>query len=73
MARESLTYHKQIKWFTSLIGKKTTFEFIKTYIREMLDTDDLDVIIATGEVTEGKTKRWIIAWKFLSVDDSLIN
>ena len=50
MAQESLIYSTQITWFTSLIGKKTTFNFMITYLREMIDTDDLDIIIATHEI-----------------------
>lgn len=50
MAQESLVYSTQITWFTSLIGKKTTFNFMITYLREMIDTGDLDIIIATHEI-----------------------
>ena len=65
MAIESVKYKNNIKWFTSLIGKKTTFNFIKTYLKEMLDTGEYDIIIASTEIYEGATKRWIIGWKFV--------
>lgn len=30
----------------------------------MVDRGDLDVIIATGTIELGKTKRWVVAWRF---------
>lgn len=42
-----------------------------TYLREMLYDNEKDIIIASSEINEGNTKRWIIAWKFVVViDDS---
>jgi 23S rRNA A1618 N6-methylase RlmF len=69
MAHESILYRDQVTWFTTLVGKKCTFEFMKTYLREMRlggVSDDHDLLIASGEIEEGSTKRWIIAWKFLT-------
>jgi hypothetical protein len=40
---------------------------MKTYIREMVEHETKDIIIATSEIDEGKTKRWIIAWKFIEL------
>jgi len=64
MAQESYRYKSQIKWFTSLVGKRSTFEFMKTYLGQMMDTDG--GLVYTGKKLEGlgKTSRWVIAWKF---------
>ncbi|CDW82307.1 sam-dependent methyltransferase [Stylonychia lemnae] len=77
LAHESAKYRNNIKWFTSLIGKKTTFEFMKTYLKEMIldssdhmdDGIDYDILIATGEIEEGQTKRWLIGWKFINFNE----
>jgi 23S rRNA (adenine1618-N6)-methyltransferase len=65
MAQESVKYSSQVTWFTSLVGRKTTFNFIKTYLKEMLETGDLDIVTASTEILEGHTKRWVIGWKFI--------
>jgi hypothetical protein len=36
-------------------------------LREVLDSGDLDIVIATHEITEGITKRWVVAWKFIQL------
>lgn len=59
-----MRYSRNIVWFTSLIGKKTTFEFMKTYLRDMLG-EDKDLILAHTEIKVGQTKRWVLAWKFI--------
>eukprot|EP00347_Sterkiella_histriomuscorum_P012059 403370045 len=71
-AQESLKFKNQVKWFTSLIGKKTTYEFIKNYIVNMLKFDsgeeEYDILIASGEIEEGQTKRWLIGWRFIKLN-----
>ena len=63
-AQESVSYWEQVKWFTSLVGKRTSFEYIQTYLTVMVDRGDLDLVIATGEIELGKTRRWLLAWQF---------
>lgn len=63
LAQESVSHRHQVTWFTSLVGKKTTFNFMQTYLREMLEGPEL--LIATHEILEGQTKRWILAWRFI--------
>jgi hypothetical protein len=36
-------------------------------LREVLDTGDFDIVIATHEINEGITKRWVVAWKFIEL------
>jgi hypothetical protein len=36
-------------------------------LREVLDSGDLDIVIATHEIIEGITKRWVVAWKFVKL------
>ena len=63
-AQESVFYASQVDWFTSLTGKRATFEFQKTYLREMVKSDK-QLVITSGTVEVGMTKRWIIAWRFI--------
>jgi 23S rRNA A1618 N6-methylase RlmF len=62
--QESVDFWPHIKWFTCLIGKRHTFEYGQTYLRTMVDRGSLGVIIATGTIELGKTKRWILGWRF---------
>ncbi len=51
-----------------MCGMKTTFEFMQTYLKNMLDMpDNYDIIIATGTIEEGQTKRWLLGWRFIDL------
>ena len=51
-----------------MCGKKTTYEFMLTYLRNMLEIPEShDIIIATGTIDEGQTKRWLLGWRFINL------
>lgn len=64
-AWESVQYAGQVRWFTSMCGKKHTWLWIQTYLREMVDRGQFDIVIAADELNLGHSKRWVLAWQFI--------
>ena len=62
-AMESADFQKQITWFTTMTGKKSTALFLRTYLKEMLPFKVIIVLDTLG--LSSKTQRWLVAWKFL--------
>lgn len=58
--KESLEFKSRVKWFTSMIGKKTTLIALKGYLFKSERTK----CIKTTTFTQGKQSRWGIAWTF---------
>lgn len=50
--------HKQVLWFTSMVGKKETMEKTCEQLKEE------EIYHAVVSKRPGKTKRWFIAWTF---------
>ncbi|KAI8388739.1 uncharacterized protein BYT42DRAFT_491363 [Radiomyces spectabilis] len=59
MIQESLIYKERIRWYTSLIGQKKS---IKPLVR-LLKYEKINNYVVT-EFSQGRTKRWAIAWSF---------
>ena len=59
IVQESLIYKKQIRIFTSMIGKRNSIAPLK-----MLLSGLQDVQFNVYKLSQGKTQRWVIAWTF---------
>ena len=67
--QESVDYQHQVIWFTCMFGKRSTFEYAQTYLKVFIaDQTSALIIIAKGQIELGKTKRWLLAWRFLLID-----
>ena len=60
MAKESACAPKQIVWYTSMLGKRTSLPPLKRMLREIGVTSILHT-----QLVQGKTMRWAIAWSFV--------
>ncbi|KAJ2724161.1 hypothetical protein H4S00_002332 [Coemansia sp. D1744] len=60
MVDESKHLGACIKWYSTLVGKKSTLAGLKTRIRQTPN-----VHIREGTLVQGKTTRWVVAWSFL--------
>ncbi|KAJ2496764.1 hypothetical protein GGH96_005599 [Coemansia sp. RSA 1972] len=60
MVDESAKLGACIKWYSTLVGKKSTLAGLKTRIRQTPN-----VHIREGTLVQGKTTRWVVAWSFL--------
>lgn len=61
MIRDSLRLRTRVLWYTSMIGRKGTIRKVLAVLR------DHDVPhTRTTEFAQGRTKRWGIAWTFVS-------
>jgi len=62
LLQESQKHKEDIRWYTTLIGKKIDFEFINRYIKHFV----VDVKqTRMGTIDQGKNRRWVIAWSYL--------
>lgn len=59
LVQESLTRRRDVTWYTSMLGKLLS---VSEIVRELVK-NDIDNYAIT-ELTQGKTKRWAIAWTF---------
>jgi methyltransferase len=59
IVEDSLRLKTKIKWYTSLIGKKSSLKVITS----LLKAKKIPVIAST-EMVQGRTHRWGIAWSF---------
>lgn len=60
--QESQKYKTNIKWFTTLVGKKVDFEFAKRYAKNFIE--DIKEF-KEDTIDQGKNRRWVIAWTFI--------
>ncbi|KAL5477747.1 hypothetical protein EMCRGX_G024585 [Ephydatia muelleri] len=57
--RDSLKLRTTVRWYTSMLGKKSSLSPLKAELRK------LEVpVITTTEFVQGRTRRWAIAWSF---------
>lgn len=57
--RDSLQLGTKIKWYTSMLGKKSSLSPLKAELKK------LEVpVVTTTEFVQGRTRRWGIAWCF---------
>ncbi|GJQ09286.1 hypothetical protein GpartN1_g1077.t1 [Galdieria partita] len=61
MAEESVEFSQNIRWFTSLVGRKKDLGILQRYIQENITTE-----VRRTCLKQGRTSRWIIAWSFKS-------
>ncbi|GJD12905.1 Methyltransferase-like protein 16 [Galdieria sulphuraria] len=61
MARESVEWSQNIRWFTSLVGRKKDLGILQRYIQQNITTE-----VRRTCLKQGRTSRWIIAWSFKS-------
>lgn len=59
---ESLHLKSKIRWYTSMVGKKSSLRILRSYLREKAVKNHL-----TTEFVQGYTHRWGIAWTFTEV------
>ncbi|KAJ2798159.1 hypothetical protein H4R20_004919 [Coemansia guatemalensis] len=57
---ESVRARKRIRWFSTMVGKKTTLALLKSKARSAGAT-----FIREGLLVPGKTARWVLAWTFV--------
>ncbi|GLI60539.1 hypothetical protein VaNZ11_002686 [Volvox africanus] len=59
MMVESETLKDQVHWFTTMVGKKTTFKALRRELHSRKVTS-----LRTTELAQGKTSRWAVAWSW---------
>jgi len=57
---ESLVLKTSVKWFTTMLGKKSSFIALK----KKLESKQVPVVTST-EFCQGRTMRWGLAWSFV--------
>jgi len=57
--KESVQFGSRCRWYSSLLGKLSSVKEIIEVIRSEKISN-----YAIGEITQGRTKRWAIAWSF---------
>jgi len=63
--QESVDFKDQVRWFSCMFGKRSTYEYAQTYLRVFIaDQTPAALVIAKGKIELGKTKRWLLAWCF---------
>ncbi|KAJ1739157.1 hypothetical protein LPJ68_004930 [Coemansia sp. RSA 1086] len=60
MIDESVKLGKHIKWYSTMVGKKSTLLLLKAHLRQSQAKH-----IREGTLIQGKTTRWVLAWTFL--------
>lgn len=59
MVAESVVLQTQVRWYSSLLGKKATIKTVKQLWAECGITNTRVI-----ELLQGKTTRWVVAWSF---------
>ena len=59
MIAESAVLQKQVRWYSSLLGRKVTLKTVRQVWTE-LEIRNTRVI----ELLQGRTTRWVVAWSF---------
>ena len=78
MVDESTRIPLQCHWWTSLLGCKKSLRVVWDYLHGGCKSMPigLDLTVEEGELVQGKTTRWVIAWSFFSAaekgPDSLV-
>jgi hypothetical protein len=60
IVNESLSIRSRIRWYTSMVGKKSSLKMIVRYLKEQ----HIDNYVTT-ELVQGRTHRWVIGWSFV--------
>lgn len=57
---DSVTLKQSFRWYTSMVGKKSSLKSLMSKLREVGVT-----IVKTTEFVQGQTSRWGLAWSFM--------
>jgi methyltransferase len=57
---DSLCLRDQVRWYTTMLGKKSSVKKIKAYLK-----DKKVPMVTSTEFIQGKTRRWGLAWSFV--------
>ncbi|KAI7832930.1 ribosomal RNA large subunit methyltransferase F-like protein, partial [Kickxella alabastrina] len=60
MVDESQKWGARIKWYTTMVGRKSTLAEVKARIRAAGARQ-----VREGTLVQGRTTRWVLAWSFL--------
>lgn len=65
---DSSALKQSIRWYTSMVGKKSNLKFLMSKLREKGVT-----IVKTTEFVQGQTCRWGLAWSFMPAAKRLVS
>ena len=60
MIDESIQMPTMCHWFTTMLGKKSSFRQLRKRLNAMSDVS----AVRSGELAQGRTHRWVLAWSF---------
>ncbi|KAL9252125.1 U6 small nuclear RNA (adenine-(43)-N(6))-methyltransferase-like protein [Drosera capensis] len=60
LIEDSVVLRESFRWYTSMVGKKSSLKFLISKLREVGVT-----VVKTTEFVQGQTCRWGLAWSFL--------
>ncbi|KAJ6807637.1 methyltransferase-like protein 16-like protein isoform X1 [Iris pallida] len=64
---DSVTLKHSFRWFTSMVGKKSSLKFLISKLRKFGVS-----IVKTTEFVQGRTARWGLAWSFILPSKKLV-
>ena len=66
MVDESTRVPRQCCWWSSLLGRKRSLRAVWDYLHGGCATmpTELRLVVREGELVQGRTTRWVIAWSF---------
>lgn len=66
MIQESLKFRRNVRWYTSLVGRKVDFEFICRYMKHFVEEAKE---VRTGTIDQGQNRRWAVAWSYFDKEE----
>ncbi|KAK1441276.1 hypothetical protein QVD17_07122 [Tagetes erecta] len=68
MIQDSVQLKQSFRWFTSMVGKKSSLKNLTSKLREVGVT-----VVKTTEFVQGQTSRWGIAWSFIPPSKKIVS
>ncbi|XP_076932787.1 uncharacterized protein LOC143598465, partial [Bidens hawaiensis] len=68
MIQDSVQLKQSFRWYTSMVGKKSSLKILISKLREVGVT-----VVKTTEFVQGQTCRWGIAWSFVPPTKKIIS
>ncbi|XP_076901071.1 psilocybin synthase-like [Bidens hawaiensis] len=68
MIQDSVQLKQSFRWYTSMVGKKSSLKNLISKLREVGVT-----VVKTTEFVQGQTSRWGIAWSFVPSTKKIIS
>eukprot|EP01135_Chromosphaera_perkinsii_P007234 Nk52_evm42s745 gene=Nk52_evmTU42s745 len=65
--RESVRLGGKVMWYTSLVGKKKSLNYLREFLSGSEAAFDGVRIIVEGALKQGRTSRWVIGWSFSDI------